>query len=101
MAALVAEVFAHGAAGVWGDVLHGRRVRRRSRHHDAVLHGAEIFESFDHLRNSGAVLTNGDVDADHVAALLIDDRVERDSGLAALAFADDQLALAAYDPKPV
>jgi len=43
------------------------------------------------------VLANRDIDANHVAALLVDDGVERDGGLAGLAVADDQLALAAAD----
>src|SRR3954447_13212101 len=37
------------------------------------------------------------IDADDALALLIDDRVDRDGGLAGLAVADDQLALAAAD----
>src|SRR5207302_10534061 len=36
---------------------------------------------------------DGDVNADHVLALLVDDGVDRDRGLAGLAVADDQLAL--------
>ena len=65
--------------------------------HDGVLHGAVVFERLHHLRHGGALLADGDIDADHVAALLIDDGVERDGGLAGLAVADDQLALAAAD----
>ena len=49
------------------------------------------------LRDLGALLADGDVDADDALALLVDDRVERDGGLAGLAVADDQLALAAAD----
>src|SRR6185436_9526963 len=37
------------------------------------------------------------VDTDDAGALLVDDRVHRDRGLAGLAIADDQLALAAPD----
>ena len=93
----IAEIFADRAAGVGRDVLHGRRIGRGRRHHDGVLHGAEIFERLHHLRHGGALLPDRDVDANHVAALLIDDGVERDGGLAGLAVADDQLALAAAD----
>ena len=53
----------------------------------------------------GALLADGDVDAAHLllrvagrpVVLLVDDRVDRDGGLAGLAVADDQLALAAAD----
>src|SRR5204863_5297720 len=37
------------------------------------------------------------VDADQVAAALVDDRVQRDGGLTGLAVADDQLALPTAD----
>ena len=62
-----------------------------------VLHGAVVFQRLHHLRHRGTLLADGDIDADHVAALLVDDGVERDGGLAGLPVADDQLALAAAD----
>jgi hypothetical protein len=43
------------------------------------------------------LLAHGHVDADDVLALLVDDRVDRNGGLAGLAVADDELALAAAD----
>src|SRR5439155_22629476 len=49
----------------------------------------------DGLRDGGALLADGDVDALHALAALVDDRVDREGGLAGLAVADDQLALAA------
>ena len=49
------------------------------------------------LRDRGLLLADGVVDADDAEALLIDDRVHRDGGLARLAVADDELALAAAD----
>src|SRR2546428_1384054 len=45
--------------------------------------------------NRGVLLPYGDVDADEVFALLVDDRVKSNGCLAGLAVADDQLALAA------
>ena len=50
-----------------------------------------------HLRDRRLLLADRVVDADHVLAALVDDRVDRDGGLARLAVADDQLALAAAD----
>src|SRR6185312_12573999 len=67
------------------------------RNDDGVFHGAEIFERLDHLGDGGALLADGNVDTNHVAALLVDNRVERDGGLTGLAVADDELALAAAD----
>ena len=43
------------------------------------------------------LLADRHINADDVAAFLVDDRVDGDSGLAGLAIADDQLALAAAD----
>src|SRR5271157_2597576 len=95
--AAVAEILAYGAAREGRDVLHGGRVRGRRAHHDAVFHGAVIFQRLHHLGHGGALLPDGHVDANYVAALLVDDGVEGDGGLAGLAIADDQLALAAPD----
>ena len=38
----VAEVFAHGAARIGADVLHGCRLRSRCGHHDGVFHRAGL-----------------------------------------------------------
>src|ERR1017187_3650421 len=93
----IAEVFPDGASGERRQILHGGGVGGRGHHHDAVLHGAVIFQGLDHLGDGGALLADGDIDAGHVAALLIDDGVEGERGLAGLAVADDQLALPAAD----
>ena len=56
-----------------------------------------IFERLHHLGYRRAFLADRDVDADDISALLVDDRVERDSRLSRLAVPDDQLALSAAD----
>ena len=76
-----------------------------SRDDGGVLHRAGLLEGAAHGRDGRALLADGDVDAAHllvgVAAvpelLLVDDRVDRDRGLAGLPVTDDQLALAATD----
>ncbi len=62
-----------------------------------MLHGAGVLEGLDHLGNGRALLADGDVDADDALALLVDDRIDGNRGLAGLAVADDQFALAAAD----
>ena len=94
---VVAIVFAHRGAGVRGEELQRRRLRRAGRYHDGVAHGAvrlELGHNFGHCRS---LLTDGDVDALYVIVLLVDDRVDGDSRLAGLSVADDELALAATD----
>ena len=91
------EVLAHRAAGVGGDVLERRRVGGAGRDDDRVLHRAVVLERLDDLRDGRALLPDRDVDADDALPLLVDDRVDGDRGLAGLAVADDQLALAAAD----
>ena len=76
---------------------NGAGFGRRRRDDDGILHGAGLSKSIDDLRDGGTLLSDGDVDTDYVAALLIDDGVDGDGGLAGLAIADDQLALAAAD----
>ena len=66
-------------------------------HDDGVLERAEVLEDLDGLGDRGVLLADRDVDALHALALLVQDRVDRDGGLAGLAVADDELALAAPD----
>ena len=103
--AVVAEIFAHGAAGEGREELHRRRIGGGGRDDDRIVERAALFEHLHELRDGRALLADGDIDAVElrllvvavVQRLLIEDRVERDRGLAGLAVADDQLALAAAD----
>src|SRR6185437_4584502 len=103
--AVIAEIFAHRAAGERRDVLHRGRIGRRRRNDDRVFQRALLFEHLHELRNRRTLLTDRDVDAVQlevlvrlgVERLLVQDGVERDRGLAGLAVTDDQLALAATD----
>ena len=97
MPAVIAEIFAHGAAGVRSDELHRRGFVGCRADDDGVIHRAVLLQRLDDADDGGFLLADGDVDADHVAAFLVDDRVDANGGLAGLAVADDQLALAATD----
>ena len=56
-----------------------------------------LLELLVHGGDGRLLLADGHVEAVHALALLVDDRVDRDGGLAGAAVADDQLALAAAD----
>ena len=94
---LVHEVLGHRSAPVGSDVLHRCRVVRRRTDDDGVVHRAMLTQGLHDARDRGRLEADGNVDANDVAALLVDDRVDRDRGLAGLAVADDQLALAPAD----
>src|SRR5216684_597895 len=95
MPAAIAKIFAHRAAGIWRDKLQRRGFRRRRRDHRGVIHGTVAVELLDHLRDRRALLADRDVDALHVLAALIDNRIDCNRGLAGLAIPDNQLALPA------
>ena len=103
--AVVAEIFAHRAAGVGREELQRGGLRRGRGDDDRIFHRAILFERADDLRDGRALLADRDVDAVELLALvvagvdvlLVDEGVDRDGGLAGLAVADDQLALAAAD----
>ena len=102
VAARVAEIFADGRAGERRVVLHRGRVGGRGGHDDRVVHRTLGAEGLDDGRDGRAFLADGHIDAvDRIAlevlGTLVDDGVDGDSGLAGLAVADDQLALAAAD----
>ena len=87
------EIFTHGTAGVGGNVLHGSQLRSGCGHHDGVIHRAAQGEVFHDGCHGGTLLTDGDIDADHILALLVQNGIRGDGGLAGLAVADDQLTL--------
>jgi hypothetical protein len=92
-------------AGVGGEPLETGRVGRGRGHDGRVLQRPGLVEGLAHTGDRGALLADRHVDAAHllllVAAfpvlLLVDDRVDAHRGLAGLAVADEQLALAAAD----
>src|SRR6185437_14627033 len=95
--ATIAEVFTHGSRGKGRKVLHRRWLGCGSGNDDGVSHRPILFERLHYLRDGRALLTDGAVDADKVVLRRVDDGVERDGGLAGLAVADQQLALATSD----
>ena len=105
MLALVHPVLADGRARVRRDVLEACGVGCRAVHDRRVLEGAGALQRAAHLGDRRALLADRHVDAAHLllrvarlpVAALVDDGVERDRGLAGLAVADDELALAAPD----
>ena len=95
--ALVREVLGHRGAGVGRHELDRRRLVGGSGDDDRVVHRAGFLERLHQLHDGRHALADRDVDGDDVLVLVVDDRVDRDRGLAGLAVADDQLALAAAD----
>ena len=105
MLAVVHPVLADGRAGVRGDVLEASGIGCRGGHDGGVLHGAGVFQALLHRGDGGALLADGHVDAADLLlritgfpiTLLVDDRIDCDSGLTGLAVANDELALATAD----
>ena len=102
---VVAEILADGAAGIGGEELQRRGLGGRRRDDDGVVERAVLLQGLDDLRHGRAFLAHRDIDAVELARfvvagvdlLLVDDGVDGDGGLAGLAVADDELALAAAD----
>src|SRR6478736_6742208 len=78
----IAKILGHSECREWGDPLQSRRTRRTGHHDDTSLRSAERGDCVDDTTDAGTLLANCDVDAEHVARLLIDDRVDRDRSLA-------------------
>ena len=72
---LVHELFSHGASGKGSDVLQRRGIGSAGVDHDGVGQSAAFFQRGHDLRYLSLLLANGHVDADQVAALLVDDGV--------------------------
>src|SRR5580700_5891493 len=59
----IAEIFAHGAGGEWGEVLHRRGLGGGCCDYDGVFHRAGVSQNFHYLRDGGALLADGAVNA--------------------------------------
>src|SRR3546814_7935230 len=102
---VVAEELARRAAGIGRSELQRSGLRRGRGDDDRIFHRAIFFELADDLCDGRALLADSDIDAIKllrfvgagVGFLLVDEGVDRDGGLAGLAIADDQFALAAAD----
>src|SRR3972149_7009517 len=95
--AVVPEVLAYGAARVRGYELQRRRGARCGGNDDRVVHRAVLLELLDYLRDRGLLLADGNVYAEYVLALLVNDGVYGDCGLACLAVAYYELPLPPSD----
>ena len=95
--AVVDEVLAHCSTGHRRDVLQRSGIGSRCGHDDRVLHGVVALKSLHNAGNRGSLLTDRNIDADHVFVFLVDDGVDGDSGLTGLAVANDKFALATSD----
>ena len=93
----IAEKFTNSACREWRNVLHRRRLGRRRRYHDAVFHRAIVRQDLHDLRDGRTLLSDRAINTNHVAAALVDDRVQNDGGLSRLPVSNDQLALSAPD----
>ena len=83
--------------GVRSDVGETWRVVALGHDHDGVVHRALLPQDRHGLRHGGSALANGTIDAHDILAALVEDGVDRNGGLARLAVAQNQLALAAPD----
>ena len=75
--AVLHPVLAHGAAGVGRQVLVGGGVAGRGDDHDRVLERLVVLQRGHGLGHRGVLLPDGDVDALHALAGLVDDGVDR------------------------
>ena len=97
MAAIVAHMLSHRTAAVRSDILERGRLRGAGRNNDRVVHGAVLPEPIHYLSDGGELLPNGDIDADDIAPLLVNDGVDRQGRLTGLPIADYQLPLSPSD----
>jgi hypothetical protein len=94
---LTDEELRHARCGVGRDEPQPHRVVTRRDDHDGPLEHVLCLQACDDLGDGARALADRAVHRHDVAVTLVEDRVERDAGLARLAVADDQLTLTATD----
>jgi hypothetical protein len=103
--AVITEPFTHGAASERSNILQRSSLRSSRSNNGDILHGISLLKGLDELGNGGTLLTNGNVDAVEllalvvaiVPALLVQDGVKSDGSLTGLTITDDKLTLATTD----
>lgn len=103
--AIVSEVLSDGTAGVGCQELKWGSIRGSSGDDESVVHGSVLFKDGHHVGNGGPLLAHCHVNAVELAnlvvglevLLLVDDRVNGNSGFASLSVAYDKLSLASAD----
>ena len=95
VSAVVTKMFAHRRTGVGGNELHRSGIAGSGANDNGVIHRTSFFQRLHNTDDGGFLLADGNVNTHHVAAFLIDNRVDADGGLAGLPVADDEFALAA------
>ena len=97
VAARFHEMLGDAGRGVGGDVGETGRVVAFGDDDDRVVQRALVAEVGDGLGHRGRALADGAIDAHDIAAVLVEDGVDRDGRLARLPIAQDQFALATAD----
>ena len=93
--AVVHEELADSGTGHRRDVLHRGGIGSGGRNDDGVVERTVLSEGLADVGNRGGLLADGDIDADHALAALVEDSVDGDGGLTGLTVADDELTLTA------
>ena len=91
------KVFRDAGRGVGSDVGESGRVVAFRHDDDGVFHCAFLAQVGNDLGDGGCTLADGAINAQHILVALVQNGVDRDSGLAGLPVAEDQFALAAAD----
>ena len=97
MLAVEHEVFGHRGSCVRCNVLQRGRGTGSRNDHRGVFHRPGFVQSIDEQCHRRLLLTDSDIEALHSFAFLIDDRIDRNRGLAGLAVTDDQFPLSTSD----
>ena len=97
IAPLFHEVFCNAGCRIRRDIDEAGRIIVFYDNHNGIIHCSLLIEISHYFGYSGCALANRTVDAHHILSVLVEDGVDRDGGLARLAIAENQFALATTD----
>ena len=89
------KVFRHGSSRIRHNVLKRSTVTGSGGYDDGILHRTMFLQTGNHFCHRRCLLSDCHVDADHIFAFLVDDRICGNGCLSGLAVSDDQLTLSA------
>ena len=94
MLSFIHKILAHCASGIRRNILQRACLGSSRRHYHGVFHCSVSGKCFYQRSHCGSLLSDGNIDTDHVLAFLVNDRIYCQRCFSGLTVADDQLSLA-------
>ena len=90
---LTHNILSKSSSHIWCDILHYSWSINRSINHDSIVHSSSFFQSFYNTNYLRFLLSNSNINTDHIFSFLIDDGINRNGSFTSLSISNNQFSL--------